>query len=386
MKGYGSLIAAGYDTLVESFNLTPDHAFWDMLGEYKKLAQEGDIRGGDVRHVGLGVEKMEIQSYGGRKGTPYILKNPDFDIDLRSPKTEWNVTVRYSSVGLWQYGADVLRDRVRKALLTVFKERKDKSERWSQVSSVHFAFDFYSPKFTQEMNPEIFSKFICHSSSKKHVNFKLKNFVSAWGRAGYFETVTLGNKKNLEVQVYDKGKEIKEASGKEWMIKLWEREGYCPPKEKKLKDVWRLELRFGKEYLNNRNLKDFEDFDRQLEKICIEAIYTKRLTQDNGDSRIRRRPLHPLWRMAALAIGAPEKMLALGKVDTMAKKEKIAMLKKQSAGLDRNIMVLENDRADREDFIVFAEQKKKDIFMDSMHLDKVEKLKRRNFFKDQARG
>lgn len=384
LKGYGSLIGLGYDTLVETFNLDVDAPFWELMGELKKLAQEGDARGGDIQYIGLGDEGMQIKSHGGRSGTPFILRHPDFDIDFRSPKTEWNVTVRYSSVGLWQYGVDGMRDRVIKALLTVCNPRDKKGDRWAQISSAHFAFDFYSPKFSQEMTPNIFAHFICHSSSKKQVNFKFYQ-GSAWGRSGYFETFTLGHKRNLEVQIYDKGKEITEASGKDWMIKVWESEGYCPPDDMKFKDVWRLELRFGKEFLDSRNIKSVEEFDRQIDKICVEAIYSKRLTQDNGDARIRRRPLHPLWKMAAIAVGSPEKMLALGKVDTRCKDEKINILRKNIAGTMRGLQYLEFDRVERKDFQALAHSIVDEIFMDKNHHEKVQKIMRKHQFTGQAK-
>lgn len=378
--GYGTLIGMGYDTVVETFNADVSPELWARLDHQKKLAQAGDERGKDVAAFGLGSVAMQIKSHGGRRGTPFILTCPDFDIDFRSPKTQWNISVRYSAAGLWQYGVDALRERAHKAILSECSPRSEGNNRWVQVSSVHYAFDFYSPKFSADMTPAIFSQFICHSSSKKRTDFKFKNFSerhgSAWGRAGYLETFTLGSRANLEVQVYDKGKEIVEASGKEWMLKVWENEGYYPPDDKKYKNVWRLELRYGKEYLDARDIKDFEDFDRMLPEICAEGIYTKRLTQDNGD-RIRRRPLHPLWAMAAIAIGSPETMPAIGKQDTSAREEKARQLEKQMAGLARNVLYLRENRVDTVDMVVLARSMHETIFEDDKHQEKVEKIERR---------
>lgn len=399
IRGYGSLIGMGYDTLVESFNMDVEAAFLEHLACEKKRAQEGDVRGKDVANVALGKHVMHLKSHGAQ-GTAFILTSPEFTIDFRSPKTQWNITVRYSAAGLWQYGAESLRQKVQELLLTVCTPRAFigetkkgenftkimRAERWCQVSSVHYAFDFYSQKFTQEMKPGIFSQFICHSSSKKNTNFKIRYEPgSMWGRGDYLETFTLGNKKNLEVQIYDKGKEIVEASGKEWMVQLWEREGYYPPDDKKFKHVWRLELRFGKEFLDARGIKDFEEFDRNLAKICAEGIFTKRLTQDNGDARIRRRPLHPLWAMAARAVGSPERMLALGKVDTMAPLEKATMLEKQAAGVLRNVMYLRGGEIDQGQFAIYASELQKTMFLDPQHTQKCEKIGRKYEFAGRAR-
>ena len=378
LKGYGSLIGIGYDTVVETFNLDVDEQFWDLLAFEKKKAMDGDERGKDVSNIGLGREGMQMQSHGGRQGVMFILTSPDFDVDFRSTKTHWNVSVRYSAAGLWQFGVEELRRRAHEALLAVCKPRCLEGDSWQQISSVHFAFDFYSPRFSGDMTPAIFSQFIAHSSSKKKTDFAFQfEKGSAWGRAGYLETFTIGSKANLQVQVYDKGKEIREASGKEWMAKVWEQQGYYPPDNKKFKDVWRLELRFGKQFLKKRNIKTFEDFDRQLEEICIEGITPKRLTQDNGDARIRRRPLHPLWAMSAHALGSPERMLAIGAQETMAREEKARMLEKQMAGTQRSLMFLRNHSVDEADFIEVARNVHKTIFEDPQHQEKCEKIARR---------
>lgn len=338
-KGFATFLGAGFDTLVESFDMVQTDEARDRFEQAKLAAQMRSKSGSEVVTMNFGGEALQVSSHGGR-GAIFIASCPDFVIDLRSPSMDFNITVRYSAAGIWQYGVAQMRERVHKMLLNEFHPKDEGGREWVKISSAHICFDFYSPRFTGEMTPEIISRMVCHSSSKKHINFKIEG--SAWGRAGYLETVTMGNKKSVEVQVYDKGKEITEISGKEWMVKAWEREGYYPPEDKKFKDIWRLELRFGKEFLKDRNINSFDDFTRSLDKIAAEALYTKRLTVQQGkrkkrlgDSNLRRRPLHPLWSCALASAGSAVRMLPIGRQITMSGEAYCEMLDKQAAGIVR---------------------------------------------------
>lgn len=368
--------------MVETFNAVVPDELIDRLSVAKKEAQERGERGKDVVTVPFGGEAMQIASHGAR-GTLFILRHPDFSVDMRSPRTEWNITVRYSAAGIWQHGMDELRRRVHAMITSECYPKAENGVEWVQISSAHIAFDFYSPDFTAEMKPEIISRIVCHSSSKKHINFSVKG--SAWGRADYLETVTIGNKKSVEVQVYDKGKEITEISGKEWMLKVWEQNGYYPPDDKKLKDVWRLEVRIGKEFLNDRNIKTYEDFNKNISEILTEALKTKRLTAQSDDSNIRRRPLHELWTMALQRAGLAVRMLPIGRQISMSGQALSEMLDKQAAGIIRAKTVLEVGDAEADDMMVMAHRTWQTAKDDKHHDMKTERSRERYKYVSVAR-
>lgn len=388
-KGYAAFLAAGFDTLVESFNMAMPDELIVRLQMAKERAADQDKRGKGVTAISIGGETMQIKARGGSQGTMWVAHSPDFEIDIRSPKTEWNISVRYSAAGLWQYGVDELRQRVTKLLLNecypITEDEKTKGKNWRQISSAHIAFDFYSPKFTEEMRPEIISRFVCHSSSKKHLNFSFSQKGSAWGRADYLETVTVGSKKTIEVQLYDKGKEITEVSGKSWMFSVWQQNGYLPPDSKKAKDVWRLEIRFGKDFLNNRDIKTFEDFDREADKLIAEALFSKRLTAKSTDPNMRRRPLHQLFAIAHEKSGAIRKMLPIGKTSTLSDDQRYEILKQQAAGITRRMSVLKVGDADDEDVQVTAQRIYQHAVDDPEHEKKTAAIQEKTIFKNTAR-
>lgn len=94
------------------------------------------------------------------------------------------------------------------------------------------------------------------------------------------ETLQIGySRPNLAIQVYDKGQEITDISGKTWMYKVWEREGYYPPEKERAKDIWRVEIRFGKDFIKNRGFLTFDDMEAHLAELLAEALITRRLVR-----------------------------------------------------------------------------------------------------------
>ena len=386
IKGYANLLASGFDTIVETFNMAMPDELLFRLKKAKEGALARDARKTAIVSLNFGGEELQIRAHGGR-GAIFILDHPDFSMDIRSEKTDWNISIRYSSCGLWQYGVKSMRERVSKMLLQECFPKTDGNLRWAQLSCAHVAFDFYSEAFTSEMRPEILGRFVSHSSSKKHMNFEFKpEKGSAWGRAGYLETVTLGNKKTVEVQVYNKGKEITEVSGKTWMYKVWEREGYYPPEDQKAVNVWRLEVRFGKDYLDNRNIKTFENFSASLPEVIAEALFSKRLTIKNEDINIRRRPLHPLWAMAWDNSGAANKMLPIGKQLEKSGDVYFQMMRAQNAGLQRAMAQLSYGCSEEEDMMEMARMANDHAKNDKDHDLKSDKVSERYKHLHVARG
>lgn len=337
IEGYAHAIARGWDTVKETFDLHVSDALIEQLENCKRHAR-ADHGGG--LEIQFGGETLKLSEYGTRSAL-FVLGNDDFTIFIRSPRMPWCVSVEYRSAGLWEYGFEALRERALKCILKECPPKCGENHRgnpanWQRVSIAHFAFDFYSPEFSKDMTGAIFDRVICPSAVKKRENFE------CWGRGNKLETITIGKKDTLQVQIYDKGKEITNISGKEWMFKIWERAGYYPPDDKKAKDVWRIELRFGADFLRNRGILTIFDLYDVLPAILTEGLFTRRLTVESVTDKNRWRwPLHPLYVAAYRQVGENvTEMIPMGRVLTQSDQARIHNAKQAIAGYLRSLTVL----------------------------------------------
>lgn len=375
---YASLLAQGFDTIHETFNLCIPESVQDRLAAAKAecLACHG-ASDAPKMEINFGGEVFQISGRGAGRAV-WFLQNKDMRIKIRSPLMQWPVTVEYTSEGLWHSGYRELHNRAVKILTKEFKisgegiEISDKKT-WCRLTCAHYAFDFYAPKFTGEMVSSIFDRFVLPSGVKKR----------AIGVGTIIETVTIGSKSTLEVQIYDKGKEIKEVSGKEWMIKIWEREGYFPSDDFKEKDVWRVELRFASEYLRNRAILTMDDFLKNASVLIGEALFTRRLVEKSTTDENRWRwPMHPIWTMAYEASGRIREFLPLERIMTMRGNTLYRMLCKQVAGLVRNLCELNVGEYSEEDARAILMAVLKDAEDDPEHLMKCQRAAEKYRFVD----
>lgn len=329
-EGYGRVVARGWDTIEETmdFHFRPD--FIKRLEDARTKAAESDDRGRDLAEIDIGGEPFFVASHGGQGGVRFFAMNDDLLIRFRSEKTEWNVSVRYLAAGLWRHGAPVLRAIAYEILCA---EGKPRSAAPVRVKRADFAVDIYCPGFKSEMGRwAILDQIIAPVACKRR----------PVGNGSGLETITIGSKTGLEVQAYDKTTEIRQASGKDWMIELWQLGGYQIPSDGKPKNVWRVEARFGKGFLKERGAVTFEDVQRQLGGFMGEALILHRLASPSTDSNKARWPVHPLWQMAIDA-AAEGPMAPLGRRFTMRRGELLNMLASQAAGVMRAVSVLEED-------------------------------------------
>jgi len=388
-KGYATLVASGWDTVAETFNVKFKSGVVERLDHAKAHALELDERGEGRALIQFGGEELQVSPYGGR-GVVYWLANDDFAVIVRSPKTDWCVTIRYSAAGLWEEGLVKLRGR---ALAALLREAGPVGEDWQRVSEAHWAFDFYSPSFTGEMKPGISNNVICHSSTKSDetaehkqiVDFKTRE-ITKRVRA---ETLYIGQRKPLEICIYDKGREINEKSGKTWMVRLWEQngmgEGFFPDGER-IQHVWRVEIRMRGDFLKDRGCKNLADVTEHIQQLLTEAIVTRRLTSPTSDSNRWRWPLHPMWTVAYQEVGELRTMRPLGRQITTAGDALERQLIRQAAGTLRAITVLNVGGYDE----VSANRKISEIWdalaNDEGHERKVEVLEERYRYVNCARG
>jgi len=340
--GFAACLASGYDTVKETFKVAVPDDLYERLAEAKEAAQQYRRSHKKDRWPMKfgGVEVMV--SYLGVKGATYFCQHPNFEIHVRT-NSEAPISIRYNSAGLWQFGVEALREQARKIILAecrpicAFDEIGDE-ESWINLNEIHVAYDFYSPEMTEHMHDfNILRNIVCNSKVKKDIKWKIG--CNAYSRGDHLETITIGKKNSLEVQIYDKGQEIRDQSGKDWMVSLWQQEGYHPPTEGRIEHVWRVELRFAKDYLDQRGIKSVEGFSKDISTLIGEALHSRRLTISTGDSNRSRWPMHPIWCAVYRESGSASEMLPLGKQLTMAGQEFVDTMVSQIAGSVRSTVV-----------------------------------------------
>jgi hypothetical protein len=368
---YAVPLGHNFDTIQECFCMEMPPALAARLESGKNAALEAHEGQGAL--FGFGGEDFQIWT-SGSQGNRWVIANDDLQIHFRTDKPGWHTTVRYLAAGLWEYGVDALKARV---IALLKAEMKPQGEKWITLSRADYAFDFYSPAFTSEMKDgSIRSKLVLTSGVKAGLVFS----------ALRDETLTIGVSKSagLQIQVYDKGQELLDKPGKEWMFKIWEREGYHPPEEKKAKHVWRVEVRLKKEFLKDRRISTLEVLRENLKELLCEALMRRRMCIPEDNPHRERWALHPLWSAVWSEAGEADKYIPLGRQIMMTRGDYRQMLMAQMAGLGRSVSMVEINRYDR----TLAERnglRSVDLALkDPRHKQKLKRCEERQRFIDEA--
>jgi len=338
------VVAAGYDTLCESFDLYRFPEVEDQLMEAKAAAAE---KGRDQRvQVELGFEVLSVAGYGTGSGVQLWADADDgsFSLQLRSRQMSFSTTIRYSSVGLWHFGVDGMRRRVRDFLghlgrLGVSDETLGELQScghddcFDRLGSAHYAVDVWSSAFGCEMAPELAHQVVAHQESKQRID----GHFALIGRGSSIETLTIGNIKGCQIQIYDKGLELLEKSGKDWLVDIWRRNGFTS--DLTAGQVYRVEIRFAKDYLRDRDIRTFDDFGSSFQQLCGEALFKRRLVSATGPQKDRR-PIHWLWGLVLATVEGRREWRPLGRPVRWDGDRLALSMSKQAAGVLRNLSVI----------------------------------------------
>lgn len=366
------MIGFGFDSVEETFNLFLKEPFIAQIQAAKEAAEKAERD--DVALVEIGGERFHVASHGGQAGVRYIFKNDDLIIRCRSPKAPWPLSVRYTAAGLWEYGIAGLRDRVGRLLTTV----QDGGRIEATVKRVDWCCDFYSPALTEKMNWSLIAGgTVLAPSGVTH---------RCYGSGERLETVTIGSKASLQIEMYDKGKEISDVSGKTWMFDCWRLQGWAGPDATgRARDVWRLEVRMFKNWLRERGVNTFEDAERELSRLVGEALYAYRLTVRNPRDKNRARwPMHPVWWLAADQVDACE-MSPMGRRYTLRKYALIQNFDAQIIGTARAREVLAHDDFSKNDVERVTARVGRGLFSAAENRGAVAELRERYRFVSEAR-
>lgn len=381
---YGFLICHNFDWWQEALNLMVPITLWNSLLKSKEAARELDDSNKASISFVFGGEKFELQAYGLRS-KEFVLINDDIRLEIGRTDTamEWTFGWRATSAGLWEHGVNALRQRVYTMCEKAALRPRFPKQPWVKLSRADYAFDFWAPGFTPEMEPGITDRFVLPPGVKGRGNFYLKSPKKGQFHA-QLETFTIGKKGSLEIQIYDKLTEIREASGKEWMLDVWADYGYQPPGEPS--DVWRLEVRMSGDWLKSRTEKDPEKFLNLMWQLIAEGLQSRRLTVPQGaDSNRSRWPVHPLWSLAMEAVGDPDEFVPVGRKITGKRSQIVKKFQTAIAGYMRTAAVVEHGITfTEEELTALASKAVHEALADREHGKKIARTQGRYEFVDEA--
>lgn len=328
------LLAHGFDTYAEAWNIELRPGIRAAIADARAAAEAADTRGKAPELVTIGGREWTVAPHGATGGVRYVLRDDRCMVLIRAEGCEWGVSVRYLSRGLWEAGGlDARRDEVGAWLRDVSEARDEDAE--PALSRFDYAFDFHAPAFTAEAGPALEERFLAPAHTKG----------CRWWQHGQTQTITIGLMPRLQVQVYDKGAEIIQASGKDWMGAVWAGGAGEPlaDEDGRFRDVWRIELRFGGEYLKERRIRGYGAMRSRLSELLSAALVDRRLTVDDP-RRVDLRPIHPLWWRAWEAAGRATTAPAVVRYTSLQREEYRSLLVTQLAGTLRSGAVAEDGK------------------------------------------
>jgi hypothetical protein len=325
-------IHKAFDALDIAFPLKVGGRFAEELAEVKaSLADHPDALG----WIQGETNSFTVFQHGARGGFAYMGR---FDRSnniwfLKKPGSAgdtWGLRVSCAALPLAVDGLTAVRNKITEELAFFGVQEKPGTE---SIGRVDFAMDFLAPEFVLDAD-----QFVMHPRNSRK-RYATPYDIDERGRSGRTTSVTIGKNPHRQVIVYDKREEI--LSKPSHMPILWaknlERMGLpdinlAKPQESR---VWRVEIRFYKEYLKNaRGVRTFGDLAAKLPAMLQKTVKDIRYTQPSTDRNRSRWPDHLLWERVREEIDCD-----FSAIRTDADKETVEeyILAKKDGYLDRQI-------------------------------------------------
>lgn len=368
------LLAHGVDTWVETYNLDIPEGHWLAWKQYQDEARKGAGHDGDGgRAFEFGHRIYRMRPFGGG-GCAFIIEGADCTLSIRPEGMRWNVSARFSSHALWTRGLMGCLDDLDADFSAAKIKRVEESGTSSRCSRLDYAFDFHCERFTREARPDILSRFVLPGGCKAAI------YTSGNGSSCRVETIRVGKLPGLQLEIYDKGREIVEVSGKSWMRRAWRLEESAP-----LDDIWRIEVRFGSEFFKARHdLRRSDNVILALPFIVAGGLYDRRLTA-GSKTRARRAQPHPLFEIARHAVGNPEFTPKTDDRPTLSRADLRGVIQAQIAGLVRADSVLAHSEYSDDHARVMAARAEEIIAADRSHAAKTDRVRERYRWLDKGK-
>jgi hypothetical protein len=299
------LIYSNFDALDITFQgAFPEHIL-EKLSEAREKAQSEKRE--VLIHIGKEELPVMVAETGMRGGFRYRfdtgLDGEKWFVSHSTNTKNWNIRVSVKSLALALYGYEGAKSRLIKRLndfeakgqvrMLSAKEAVKTDFPLERISRFDFCFDFVMLAAFEPLP----KRFVAHQRAKKHVYGEegaISNYSSLNGDK--INTIRIGEMPGRQVVIYNKTKEIISSSKSCWW-KIWDIEQKAF--KESFKQIWRIEVRAGKDELNKWSLKRFEDFDLKagdvIQSILSAIRYTKPL---KGDLNRSRWPNDPIWQAA----------------------------------------------------------------------------------------
>ncbi len=286
------VIYRGLDALDVAFKgRTPK----DLLAKLEEAKEQAIKEIGKVTITHNGV-RMAVAETGGPGGYAFRCDTgPDGATwFFKRPKAgdPWGVRVSVKALALALYDLGGVRARLYEFLdaLEILVPPGGES-----IGRVDYAVDFLASDFVLE--PE---HFVMHSHTSRKDHKELSPMV-IHGTSGCFTSVTVGKMPNRQVIVYDKRKEVVDKRKVYWW-EIWNasqaKRGEPPlgPKDQEGPQVWRVELRAGKDHLKKIwGGKSWGYLDDKLGSLLLKTLDDVRYVTPGSDSNRSRWPNHEIW-------------------------------------------------------------------------------------------
>lgn len=290
-----TIIHTGFDGIDLALKTKVPIELVEFLEEGKATAQElmSNVWG---TYAGLDIESGQT---GKRGGYAFTFKVYDFGATwfAKKPRASdpWGLYVSIGSRELALNGLDRTRQKLDALLAQLgFQLPHD----GISINRVDFAVDILAPGFV--LDPDAF---VFHSRANRKAIAEFET-VEMNGHSGRTTSVTIGKMPGRQVIVYDKREEILKRRKPEWPM-IWnanlQAAGLDPLdlSDRNESQVWRVELRLGKEALRNRkDIRGWGSLHEHLQAEMDQLAQDVALTVPSMDSNRSRWPLHPNWKVA----------------------------------------------------------------------------------------
>ncbi len=266
----------------------------------------------------------------GPDGATWFLKRP-------KPSDPWGVRVSAKSLALALYGLGGVRARLYATMdaLGIVVPVGGES-----IGRVDYAVDVLAPELV--LQPD---NFVMHSHASRADHIEPEP-MQRHGTSGRVTSVTVGKMPNRQVIVYDKRREVLDRHKVYWW-EIWNacriRNGMPPldPEEREASQVWRVELRAGKECLKKAwGGKKWADLDNYFAPMVASLLKDIRYAEPSADTNRSRWRDHSLWNLVRtvaerdlfeMACDVPPDL-----IKAVIRKEHIEMTRRQILGLSAN--------------------------------------------------
>lgn len=209
---------------------------------------------------------------------------------------QYNIRLSWKSLALLTHGYEGVKARTARLLdaLRVQGPPEADGRPIELVSRVDFACDFLTDGFTPDL-----ARIVAPSRATRAVNGHLvpPDQCGSIHRGQKLESLRVGTMPGRQVALYDKGTEIK-VSGKGYWLAAW---GLPANHDGQ---VWRVEVRAGKDALRDAGIVSFDDLDQRGGDLLAGILDRIRYTVPNGDGNPSRWPAAAFWREAQARVTA----------------------------------------------------------------------------------